>query len=429
MSLSILEVEANYESVTYIGYKFRVEKYVSPYFLQSDYNVLTLFGDDATRDKFAPYCKLPDVVYISGFGHGHDNRFGGQHGEILWEVDSYDPTEVQDKIIYLMSCRTAKELGPDLVYEGAKAYFGYEDNFVFLHIPTITDPLQDPIADVFFQCSSNVDRRLVDGQSAGTVYDETKEMFREKYEQYLATEPDVAMTLLHDLNCFRMFGDQDARLPKPDGEPEEIELNVAVSGNLSKTGDSRLFVLKDMIAAEKILVTLAGPADTDFDLYVRKDEEPELRKFDYRGYTMTSNEEITIESTEAGDYYIMVNSYHGMGSFTLKASTPSLPEGEEILLSVPVAGTLESKGDSKKYFLKDIDSEEELFVTLDGPEGADFDVYVKYGSPATLNDYDIRGYTGLPDEHVVIYPTKQGDYYIMVHSYRGSGAYTLRATL
>jgi hypothetical protein len=67
MSNNIIEVEANYEDVTYIGYNFRVRKYVNPYFLEKGYNPLTLFGNDAKREKFAPYCLLPDVIYISAF--------------------------------------------------------------------------------------------------------------------------------------------------------------------------------------------------------------------------------------------------------------------------------------------------------------------------------------------------------------------------
>ena len=43
MPIKILEVESNYEDVTYTGYKFRVEKYVYPYFLEKDCEVMTLF--------------------------------------------------------------------------------------------------------------------------------------------------------------------------------------------------------------------------------------------------------------------------------------------------------------------------------------------------------------------------------------------------
>ena len=64
---------------------------------------------------------------------------------------------------------------------------------------------------------------------------------------------------------------------------------------------------------------------------------------------------------------------------------------------------------------------EDLFVALDGPDGADFDIYVKFGSPATIKDYDIRGYTGmLMKSRRLSY--EKGDYYITVYSYKGSGS-------
>ena len=106
----IIELESNYEDVTYIGYTFRVKKYVYPYFLEKGYNLLTLFENEAKREKFAQYCLLADVVYISAFGHGYDDLIGGQHGDVLWKVGSYDPAEARDKIIHLMSCRTARKL-------------------------------------------------------------------------------------------------------------------------------------------------------------------------------------------------------------------------------------------------------------------------------------------------------------------------------
>lgn len=431
MPIKILEVESNYEDVTYIGYKFRVEKYVYPYFLEKNYEVLTLFENDAVREKFASYCLLPAIEYISAFGHGYDDLITGQHSNLLWKVGAYDPREAQNRIIYLMSCLTAKRLGPDLVDKGARTYLGYEEPFTIYSSLNIEDPLEDSIADVFFECSSLVDRLFGDGLPAGRVYDETKAKFREKFEEYLAIDGDVAMALLHDHDCFRLYGDLEAALPA--GVVEgilELELNVPVSGSLNSSGENEIFVLKEVRAGGKLTFTLNGPIDSDFDLYVRKDQEPELRKFDYRGFTVSSNEEIVIDPTEDGDYYVMVRSYRGMGPFTLKASMPRKPEqGEEVQLGELVVGTLASQGDSKKYVVKDVDEGEELFVALDGPEGVDFDVYVKFGSPAAKDDYDMRGYTGLPDENVVIYPTKKGDYYITVHSYKGSGEFRLRASL
>lgn len=72
---------------------------------------------------------------------------------------------------------------------------------------------------------------------------------------------------------------------------------------------------------------------------------------------------------------------------------------------------------------------DKLGVTLQGPEGQDFDLYVKRGSPPTMEDYDAKGYTGSANEKVVIQPAEAGDYYIMVRSFRGSGDFTIKVDL
>ena len=67
-------------------------------------------------------------------------------------------------------------------------------------------------------------------------------------------------------------------------------------------------------------MALDGPQGVDFDIYVRKGEQPTTEEYDYRGYTSEANEKIRIEGASPGDYYVMVRSYQGNGSFTLKAS-------------------------------------------------------------------------------------------------------------
>ena len=67
-----------------------------------------------------------------------------------------------------------------------------------------------------------------------------------------------------------------------------------------------------------------------------------------------------------------------------------------------------------------------LGVTLKGPDGEDFDLYVKYGSPPTTEDYDAIGYSNSANEKVVMHSAQPGDYYIMVRSYHGSGDFDLK---
>ncbi len=68
-----------------------------------------------------------------------------------------------------------------------------------------------------------------------------------------------------------------------------------------------------------------------------------------------------------------------------------------------------------------------LLVRLDGPAGEDFDLYVRYGAAVNIQNgqYDQVSYGLTADELVTVENPQAGTYYILVHSYRGSGAYTL----
>lgn len=76
-----------------------------------------------------------------------------------------------------------------------------------------------------------------------------------------------------------------------------------------------------------------------------------------------------------------------------------------------------------------IDLGGKLAVTLEGPQGGDFDLYVKHGSPPTVEDYDLVGYAMSANEKVVIDSPASGDCYLMVRSYRGAGDFSLRVDL
>jgi hypothetical protein len=68
-----------------------------------------------------------------------------------------------------------------------------------------------------------------------------------------------------------------------------------------------------------------------------------------------------------------------------------------------------------------------LLISLEGPEGEDFDLYVRYGAPVGKEEghYDEASYGLTANELVTIENPKSGTYNILVHSYKGSGSYNL----
>jgi serine protease len=64
-------------------------------------------------------------------------------------------------------------------------------------------------------------------------------------------------------------------------------------------------------------------------------------------------------------------------------------------------------------------------VSLDGPGGVDFDLYVRRDTPPTTTEYDQRAYSSGADETLEVTPPSPGLYYIMARSYTGAGNFTL----
>jgi len=84
------------------------------------------------------------------------------------------------------------------------------------------------------------------------------------------------------------------------------------------------------------------------------------------------------------------------------------------------SGRLESDGDEEVFaFTIGTDFE----VQLDGPDGVDFDLYIRRETPPTTTNYDRRSTDLGPDESIRYTNPEPGLYYILVKSYRGRGSF------
>ena len=90
--------------------------------------------------------------------------------------------------------------------------------------------------------------------------------------------------------------------------------------------------------------------------------------------------------------------------------------------NIPIRGTLARSGDTQTHRIQIRPSQ--MIVTLHGPSGADFDLYVRIGLQPTRQLFDARGFSGTPNEKVSL-NVSGGEAFIMVDSWRGSGPYEL----
>lgn len=153
--------------------------------------VLDLHREKAKRSEVESRLSksLCNLVFFNG--HGDYSCVTGHKNEPLI-ICNENETLLKSKIVYTISCKSAKELGPKSVEAGAISYSGYDDDFIFSYEPDkISRPLQDETAKLFLEPSKLFMTSLVKGNSVIESQKRTKTLFRENILRLLDSDnPD-----------------------------------------------------------------------------------------------------------------------------------------------------------------------------------------------------------------------------------------------
>jgi len=203
---------------------------------------------------------------------------------------------------------------------------------------------------------------------------------------------------------------------------------VPATGSLSGSKDGKYYSITIGSGKSQLKIELTGPSGADFDLYVKLGSLPTTTSYDYRSITSSPSETISITNPSAGTWYILVYSYSGSGSFTIKASTSAGADEAQLTDGVAKTGSLSGTGAKAYYYITIPSGKSQLKIELTGPSNADFDLYVKLGSQPTTSSYDYRSISYTSTETITIGSPAAGTWYILVYSYSGSGSFTIKAT-
>ena len=194
IALSVLAIDSNHDEVTLLAFNYR-RAHVYPYLEQQGFVIERCQGKLARRGYVALASQQVGVVYITGSGHGSEDTFMGDQYCPIFAIGNYSSEEVQAKVIHLLSCSTAIQLGTDVVKHGCRAFFGYDNLF------TITLDK----ADIFFECDAEIDRTLADGSNAKEAYQRTNRLYqqhiqayKDQYRELLLNSEDVEKVALYE---------------------------------------------------------------------------------------------------------------------------------------------------------------------------------------------------------------------------------------
>jgi hypothetical protein len=194
MPTSALGIDANSDPTLLAGMTHR-DADVYPYMLCKGILLEKRQGASAVSGSVGPKAGAAEITYITGSGYGNATTFQGQNSAAVFAVGVYAPREADGKIIHLMSCDTAQSLGPDFVVNGCRAFFGYDDYFVYAPSD----------ADIFFDCDSEIDRAFADGLTADAVYTRVKALVDDRVKKLndlgAVNEAGTLQDLFDSLRC------------------------------------------------------------------------------------------------------------------------------------------------------------------------------------------------------------------------------------
>ncbi|MEA3343437.1 MAG: hypothetical protein U9Q92_04675 [archaeon] len=177
--------------------------------------VLDLHRERANRSELESMVRKipPSLVVLNG--HGSDNCVSGHNNEPIVTAGENEGL-LNSKIVYAISCKSARGLGPKSIGAGAISYTGYDDDFIFLYEPEkFSRPLQDETAGLFLEPSKMFVDSLIKGNTVNESRKRTEDMIRKNILKSLGSnQQDASLVrfLWWDLKHFVSHGSLDVSL-------------------------------------------------------------------------------------------------------------------------------------------------------------------------------------------------------------------------
>lgn len=203
--------------------------------------------------------------------------------------------------------------------------------------------------------------------------------------------------------------------PSPTPNPVvELVANQTLSPLAGTQGETQLYALEVPAEANNVSISISGGSG-DADLYVRAGAVPTTTAYDCRPYVSGSNEQCFLAPGTHGTVYIMLRGFNAFSGLSLLATYDTEPpsgasSGSEIDLASSDGGWI--------HFPVTVPAgTSALSATIGGGSG-DADLYLNFGTPATLSAYSCRPYLNGSEESCTLSDPQVGTWYISLRAYR-----------
>ena len=116
-----------------------------------------------------PFQMLTIGDTIIGVGHGDPSAFCGHNNQVI--MDTLSIPDVRGKVVILISCETAKELGPAIIQAGASSYIGFKEDLIWVcDADLASSPWADKLAATVMMPLTSCVNSVLDGKTTGEAF-------------------------------------------------------------------------------------------------------------------------------------------------------------------------------------------------------------------------------------------------------------------
>lgn len=210
LNKTILITRANYESTT--SYLFYWAADVLKLAQAKFTTVISIDGDKVNKKEVTGRIKKmkPDMVHFNG--HGSASELFGHNNEVI--IDASNSKYLQNSIVYALSCQSASTLGPLATSQGAKAYIGYRQDFIFAADNSkYAHAIDDEDARLFMEPAMKVSEGLLKGKTV----DETVKTAKAAFTQSILRAASSAVQTGHSAYIPYLLWDREHLVYSGDG--------------------------------------------------------------------------------------------------------------------------------------------------------------------------------------------------------------------
>ncbi len=174
--------------------------------------IMDLHLDKANNKEIESRLLKQSPKFVVFNGHGNENKVFGHKDEPLIVLGKNENL-LSGKIIYSISCSSAKKLGPKSIESGAINYTGFEDDFFLVFEPDkFSRPLEDKTAKLFLSPSLLFIESVIKGNKIKEAYEKSKKSMQDNFRLSLSEDTDSSRFLWWNLLSFKSHGNMDSSL-------------------------------------------------------------------------------------------------------------------------------------------------------------------------------------------------------------------------